>query len=113
MLILGENIRRDVNNFIEGIKKKANYKARIKHLENRYEELLDYTNDLRIKTSNKYKIIYNPLGKDLWFINKNNTIYIQGKPKTLDGFRVDEILKLNEDDIDFEWYNKAISPMLR
>ena len=100
-----------INEIIKPIQDWIDKDERISYLENKVESLNKRIHDLRIKKSNTYKIIYNPNGDSLWFIDGNNTIYIQGKPLDLDGVNCDEIIIVNDDQIDEEYINKNIKPM--
>jgi len=97
---------------IKWIKDIFDLKKQIRVLEKYNSALLDKNFELSVKTSEKYKIIYNPTGVDKWFINKGNTVYIQGKPINLDGFNCDEIIVINSHSKEFDitWFNKQIAP---
>ena len=92
------------------IKDKIALEKELANLQESYSEILSKNAELIIKNSNNYKVIYNPIGESMWFINSDKTVYIQGKPLDLAGFLVDEIIVLNKNDVDFNWFNIRILP---
>lgn len=92
------------------IKDKIALEKELIKLHESYSEILSENAELIIKNSNNYKVIYNPTGESMWFVNSDKTIYIQGKPLDLACFLVDEIIALNKNDIDFNWFNTRILP---
>ena len=54
-------------------------------------------------------IIYQPVGIDKIIKTKGGTMYIQGEPDIV-GIRVEEIIVLNREELNEEWFNLRIVP---
>ena len=65
----------------------------------------------RIKNSGDCSLIYNPLGSDC-IVEYGKAVYIQGKPRGLNGMHCKEITVVNSKDIAFDrkWFAMNIEP---
>ena len=80
----------------------------IKELEKDKEKLHEYITNLRDMINYKKIILYNPVGEDLQMELPNNVVYIQGKPKWIKAFGVDDVIVLNKSKLDKEYFDVAL-----
>jgi len=89
-----------------------NYDEEVAKLREACDRNYEEKEKFRIKNLEGSSIIYNPIGSDLITKTDKNTVYIQGKPRRIEIFHATEIIVLNKDSVDIDWFSLAIEPLL-